>query len=390
MLRFELETITMAKEYKDKLTLDGRVKKVPGVTPEKVKAVKELQERHLSGDKIATAILHEVLTTSDAMFNYAHLATLNFLPLYDEEPRTWTQVADTRTVPDFRPATLWTLQRSWTDGNGDSNVLGAHGEAPTIPETVPYPYAYITGVTEQSAGVTKKGFKTDWTLEARINDGMAVLDELPRMMTEAALDTEESEVWTPLSTAGVALAGGAIPSSPTAVPANAPLSRDALIRATIELGERQIAGRYIQIRGGLNLLVPKGQGIFANFVLNQTLLGIETNGTPNFVYQVNGGYNPLSNISVVETEWLTGTQWKLLPKPGGTRRPVVQRLILRGYASPQLFVENAQGSYVGGSAVSPFEGSFDTDSVTLKLRMFGGGVVWDGGQAIVTSTGAGS
>ena len=380
----------MPKEYKDKFTLDGRVRKVPGVSVAKVKAVQGLQERHLAGDKIATATLHEVLTTSDAMFNYAHLATLNFLPLYDEAPRTWRQVADTRTVPDFKPATLWTIQRSWTDGDGESNVIGAHGEAPTVPEGMPYPYAYITGVSDQSAKITKKGFKTDWTLESRINDGLGVLDELPRMMLEASLDTEESEVWTPLSTAGVALAGGSIPSSSTAVPANAPLSRDALIRATIELGDREIAGRKIQVRGGLNLLVPVGVGVAANFILNQTLLGFESQGTPNYIYQINGGYNPLGNITVIETEFLTGTQWKLLPKPGATRRPVAQRLELRGYASPQLFVENAQGSYVGGGAVSPFEGSFDTDSITLKLRQFGGGVVWDSGLAIVTSTGAGS
>lgn len=380
----------MPKEYKDKFTLDGRVRKVPGVSVAKVKAVQGLQERHLAGDKIATATLHEVLTTSDAMFNYAHLATLNFLPLYDEAPRTWRQVADTRTVPDFKPATLWTIQRSWTDGDGESNVIGAHGEAPTVPEGMPYPYAYITGVSDQSAKITKKGFKTDWTLESRINDGLGVLDELPRMMLEASLDTEESEVWTPLSTAGVALAGGSIPSSSTGVPANAPLSRDALIRATIELGDREIAGRKIQVRGGLNLLVPVGVGVAANFILNQTLLGFESQGTPNYIYQINGGYNPLGNITVIETEFLTGTQWKLLPKPGATRRPVAQRLELRGYASPQLFVENAQGSYVGGGAVSPFEGSFDTDSITLKLRQFGGGVVWDSGLAIVTSTGAGS
>lgn len=377
------------KTYKNPFTLDGRVKLVPGVSKAKVKAIRDLTERYMAGDAIATGTLMEAMSTSDAPFNFAHLATLNFLPNYDDAERTWTQVASERTVPDFRPATLWSIQREWTDGDGETSVLGAHGEAPTIPEGSAYPYAYISGQSEQSGKVTKKGFKTDWTLESRINDGLGIIDELPGMMLNAALDTEESEVWTPLSTAGEALAGGTVPTGATVV-ANAPLSRDALIRATIELSERKIGGRFIQIRGGLNLLVPVGQAIAANFILQQTLVSFEQGGTPNYIYQVNGGYNPLGNVTVVETEYLTGTAWKLVPKPGATRRPVVEHLKLRGYTNPQLFVENAVGNYVGGSSVSPFEGSFDNDSITLKLRMFGGGVVWDAGKAIVKSSGAGS
>lgn len=379
----------MAKTYKNPITADGRVHKHPSVTPAKLNAVKELLEQHREGSRVATAKLQEVLSTSDAIFNFAHITTLNFLPNYDEAPRVWTQIAGTRTVSDFNPVRLWTLAWDDTDGDGNSQVLGAHGEAPTVPEGSAYPYVYVTGQTEQSGKLTKKGFKTDWTLESRINDGMGVIDELPRMMVEASLDTEESEVMTPLSAAGVALAGGTVPTGAT-VAANAPLSRDALIRAQIELAERTINGRKIQVRGGMNLLVPIGQGIYANFILNQMLTGFEKGSDPAWIYQINGGYNPLANISVVETEWLTGTAWQLVPKPGTTRRPVVERLELRGYQTPQLFVENVTGNYLGGGAASPFEGSFDNDSITLKLRMFGGGIVFDEGKAIVKSSGAGS
>ena len=45
----------MAREYTDKFTLDGRVQVVPGVTQEKVGAVKGLMERHLRNDGIASA-----------------------------------------------------------------------------------------------------------------------------------------------------------------------------------------------------------------------------------------------------------------------------------------------------------------------------------------------
>jgi len=390
-----MSTMT-ARTYKNPFTLDGRVKVVPGVSNRKVDAVKGLLERHYAGDAIATATLHEALTSSDAIFNMTHLATLNFVPQYDAAPRVWSQIAGTRTVPDFKPVTLYSLNRSWTDGNGGSQVLSDHGAAPVIPEGTPYPYAYISGELAAGAGVVKRGFKTDWTLEARINDGLAALERLPAEMLEVSLDTEEADVWGALTTQKTAasnLIGGLVPGNAVAIPANAPFSRDAVIRAIIELSQRVLNGRKIQVTGNFNLLVPTGQSVFVNFVLNQTLNAISTNpavGTPEFLYQVNGGYNPLAGISVIESDWVTGAQWYLIPKPGSTRRPVLERLDLRGYSTPQLFVENLAGNYAGGGAVSPFEGSFSADVITLKLRQFGGGVLWDSGVGLVFSSGAGS
>lgn len=390
------------RKYKNPLTLDGRVRLVPGVSQAKIEKVKELVEAHKAGDRIASAMLQEALTTSDAIFNLAHLATLNFLPEYDQAPRNWQTIAGTRTAPDFRPVSLYSLSQSWTDGSGEPGVLDRHsdkllhGAAPIVPEGTPYPYAYFTSeISEQNAKIVKRGFKTDWTLEARINDGINSLDNLPSEMLQVALDTDEADVWGALVNgvgASSTLAGGTIPDGSTTVAVNAPFSREALIRALIELPTREINGRKIQVRGTYNLVVPVGQGIYVNFVLNQTLNQIETGDAtgPRYLFQVNGGYNPLAGIKVVESEWVTGTEWYLLPTPGSTRRPVLEHLNLRGYESPQLFVENAAGTYVGGGVVSPFEGSFDADVITLKLRQFSGGVLWDSGLAVVYSDGTGS
>lgn len=379
------------REYKNKLTLDGRLKLVNGVTERKVAAVRDLMEQHLMGNRIATGTLHEVLTTSDAVFNLAHLATLNFVPNFDEAPRTWRQIAGTRVVPDFRDVTLYGLNRSWNDGDGnESKVIGAHGEAPVIPEGTVYPYAYISGDTVAGARVQKRGLKTDWTLEARINDGLGVIEALPEALNEVALDTEESDVYTALTTKlpiTSDLAGGLVPTGATVVP-NAAFSRDAVIRAVIELGERKINGRAQKINPSFNLLVPVGKAVFVNFVLNQTLVSADKGSDPVYKYQING-YDPLAGVTVVETEWLTGEQWALVPKPGASRRPILERLELRGYQTPQLFVDNHVGNFLGSASVSPFEGSFDSDSITLKLRQFGGAVIWDSGKGIVWSTGLG-
>lgn len=377
-------------EYKNKFTLDGRLKPGLGVSPKKVEAVKGLMEQHMAGDHRASGILHEALTTSDAVFNLAYLATLNFVPNYDEAPRVWSQVAGVRDVPDFRPATLFSLNTSWTDGNGDSQVItevGGRNVAPIIPEGAAYPYAYISGEVAEGASVVKRGFKTDWTLESRINDGLGALENLPQEMESVALDTEEADVFGALiaqTPAGSQLDGGLVPTGAT-VPPNAPFSRDALIRAIIELSEREINGRKVRVSGGYNVIVPVGQGIFAQFILNQTFAEVRDG---SFVLNIEG-YNPLAGVTVVESEFVSGTNWYLIPKPGATRRPVLERLRLRGYQTPQLMVDNHTGNFVGGASVSPFEGSFAADVITLKLRQFGGGVVWDSGAAIVWSEGDG-
>lgn len=129
------------KTYKDNFTLDGRLRPGLGVTPKKVAAVKELFEARNSGDFMADAKLKEALTTSDAIFNFAHFANINFLPNYDDAPRVWRDIAGVRETPDLKPVTLYSLNRSWSNGDGESSVLGGGNPnvAPVIPRRYPVP-----------------------------------------------------------------------------------------------------------------------------------------------------------------------------------------------------------------------------------------------------------
>lgn len=390
--------MTALREYKNKFTLDGRIRPTIGVTEKKVAAVRDLVERYLAGDYIAEATLKEALTTSDAIFNLAYLTTLNFVDNYDAADRSWTEIAGNRTVNDFKPATLYSLNRAWTDGNGVTQVLDSHGAAPVIPEGTAYPYAYISGEVTQGASVVKRGFKTDWTLEARINDGLSSLDRLPGEMLDVSLDTESADVWGALVNQKTAASNYLTVTIPDplgganiVVPPNAPLSRNGLLGAIQQLAQRTVNGRRIQVRGNAyNLIVPIGVGLFAEYILSQVLTGIQGGSAPSVgIYDVTRP-NPLAGVTVLESEWVTGTQWYLLPKKGSTVRPILEHLDLRGYQTPQLFVDNHTGNFVGGGSVSPFEGSFDADVITLKLRQFGGGVLWDAGIGVVYSTGTGT
>jgi hypothetical protein len=379
----------MAKQYKDWYTLDGRLKPAAGVTKRKVEAVRDLVDDALKGSRIALGTLTEAVTTSDASLSLAHLVNIEVLPEYDEAPRTWQQVADrARPVSDFRPVTLVSLSRSWDDG-----VLGSGDPvhvSPTVPEGAPYPYAFFSEEeTSQTAAVKKRGFKFRFTFEAFINDALGTIRELPDQMLQVALDTEEYEFYNALIGglgAGQQLDGGTIPDG-TVVAANAKLHRASLIQAISELKRRQINGRYITVKGGFNLLVQPGQAEYANFILNN--LTLDTLQTGALTFNVNG-YNPLGNITVVETEYVTSaTAWYLVPKPGTSRRPVASRLNLIGHESPELRVQNLTGTYLGGGSVSPFEGDFDTDSAEFRLRQIGGAALWTP-DLVVWSTGAGA
>lgn len=357
---------------------NGRIKPPVGVTPLKVKAVKSLVEETLTGSRSAKGRLEEVMQSSDAIFAYAHLTNLNVLPEFDKLQPTWKTIAGTREVPDFRKAILYSLVSKFagvSEEGADDDSLAPNGVAPVVPEGAPYPYAYMSGDEAVSGGIHKRGFKTDFTFETFVNDSIGFIQALPGNILAVAADTADFEVYQALIN-GVGssqkIAGGPTPDGATSVPVNAPFSRAALLRAKYELSQRKIQNRYVQVTGGYNLVVPHGQKDFVKFQLALGLAGI-TDGNLSLAVS---GFNPFADVDVVETEWVSGTNWYLLPKPGATRRPVLDYGTLIGHTAPELRVEGATGSYQGGGAVSPFEGSFDTDSATFRLRQIGGGIMW--------------
>ena len=109
--------------------------------------------------------LAEVFTTSDLKFNLAHLITVTALPQFDEAPRTWSQIAGVRTVPDFSPVRLQSMFGEMTGSavHEDGGLVG-------IPEGAPYPHVTISGVEAFYSKVSKFGARFGFTWESRVND----------------------------------------------------------------------------------------------------------------------------------------------------------------------------------------------------------------------------
>lgn len=375
-------------EYKNPFTLDGRVGFQPGVSKKKIEATKRLMDGALAGNRQAVGTLQEAMTTSDAIFNFAHVINLNFVPDFEKAPRTWKEIAGVRKASDFRDVTLYSLARNWSDG-----VLGAGDPAhvsPVVPEGTAYPTAYMQGEQVSGAHIRKRGFKTDFTFEAMINDPVGFIAALPDAMLEVALDTEEYEVYAALRnglTTDNEIVAGTNPDG-SAAPAKSKLTRGALIQALIQLGQREHNGRKIPANGAYKLIVAPGMAEFANFVLNNVSLTEIKEGT-DITLGVSG-YNPLARIKAIESEYFDGDEWALVPAGGKVGpRPVLEHLNLIGHEAPELRVENATGNYVGGAAVAPFEGSFVNDSTSFRIRQLGDGVLWTP-QAVIWSDGSGN
>lgn len=355
-------------EYKDQFTLDGRIRPANHlVTRTKVSEADKLLQAAFRGDRISAGKLAEVHSTSDLKFNIAHLITSVALPQFDEAERTWNQVAGTRVVPDFGPVRLQSIF-------GELTGAGVHenGGLPVVPEAAPYPYVTVTGQEAFYAKLSKLGAKFGFTWESSVNDIVGFFEAIPGELVQLALDTEEREVYEALVNGTTnELASQTLPDG-TVTDANAAISPEAIWAAILQLQNTIVNGRKVGRANGYNVVVPAGTGDFVNYALNRTILQVVDG---SIVYGP-GDRSALNNVTVVETTFLTGTNWIVLPKPGAIRRPVLELLRLRGYEAPELRVHGDTGSYVGGSAVSPFEGNFDADVIDYRIRYVAGGVMW--------------
>lgn len=381
-------------EFKDQFTLDGRIKPANHlVTRKKVAEADRLLTAAFRGDRIAAGQLSEIHSTSDLKFNLAHLITSVALPQFDEAERSWSEVAGVRTVPDFGPVMMSTLYGQLTgagvaegpkDGDGEPTG-GITGGLPTVPEGTPYPYVTITGQEAFYSKLQKLGAKFGFTWESNVNDIVGFFEQIPGELVNLALDAEEREVYEALINGTTnSLDAQTLPDGTTTAP-NAPLTPEAIWAAILQLQNTKVQGRKVGRASGYNVIVPIGVKDFIEWKLNQQIISIQD----GLITYGPGDRSVFNNVSIVETAYLDGDSWIVLPKKGAIRRPVLELMRLRGYEQPELRVHGDTGSYVGGSAVSPFEGNFDVDAIDYRIRYVAGGVLWSNAYSVISDgTGA--
>ena len=330
-------------------------------------------------------------TGDDFIFAFAQIAAFNIQNEWEAATRTWSDAIETETVSSFEAPASYSInpavdgfRRPTTEPNKPDHVV------PLVAEGSPYPHFIFSSEAAQAGSIHKAGGRYDLTFEKIVGDVAGIVPLIPRLITESLLEREEYDAWQGLVdfidvpanhlVAGESLLG-------ENVVADAPLSRAALAVALRQAANRTIDGRKVSV-SAYNLIVPTGAGDDARFLLNTlSLAGLEqTDGSQTQILSVNG-YNPLGRISgVVETDYLAGSAWALIPAKGAIRgnKKFYTLGQLAGHIGPEIRLQNVTGQYLGGGTVSPFEGSFETDSAAFRGRIIDGGLGWNSEYAVIS------
>lgn len=365
----------LLENYQTPFDLDGQLRPVAGVTEAKVFEAKKLIEA-ARRSRVEEARLSELFTTSDLSYSIAHLLNLQFVPQLPEELEDMDTIADYRVVKDFSPVAL----RGQITGGVEGAGVDARGAAAIVPEGTPYPEVKVSGSAESFySRLAKRGFRATVTFESIIGDILGELERLPEEFLRTTADTVKAEVWDALDMASQHVAATTLPDG-TTVAADPTLSPLGVIAAATDIETREVNGRKIGRISAYNLFVPVGQQRFFEYELARwgRVISIQdgslTLGPDSEIQAL------FPNVTVRETDRLTGTEWKLVPKPGTTKgRPVLSRLGLRGYESPELRVQNDGGGYIAGgeARAGMWRIGFDTDTAALRYRFITGAALFD-------------
>lgn len=360
----------------------------------KMQHIVELVNKTLDGDRVASAVLVETISTSDAPFALTALINKTVMEKYPEAPKIWPKIAERKVVSNFGRIRWYDMDIDVT--NLEHTASKAPGVLPVIPELSPYPYVGFKK-SETDFGLQKYGVKFGWSWEEEKNDVAGFISDLPQMLVKTAADTEDFNVIEALVN-GVTTANRLAEDTTFGTVINAPLSFDALNAAFLQRSQRKVNGRPI-VTGRTVLLVDPSQEFLANTIVSRTEIRIKDDNIsgPAGQSMEYTTANPFAGIEVVTTDKLQlvdpingATFWAILPAPGTTRRPGLLSAFMIGEETPDLRVFGLQGgAYPSGGQVPFTMGSFDNDSLDWRLRMVhGAGLI--AGEAIVWSNGTGT
>lgn len=330
---------------------------------------KQVMDRAFAGDNHARLAVNEALTTSD-LFRDAvgQVLDIEMLAAYQTAPKQWTKFAKQTGTRNFKPKTLRSL-------------VGTNYSLPKVPEHTAYPIAKGLDREDKFIKVGKFGERYGYTFEARTNDDLNELQEVPAQWADVCARTEDDTV----------LAGLANPL--TGAPNTAVFNGARLVTGALTADNLQIAWEFLTTQrdtSGRLLTAPQLQlvvGPALQFTA-QRIIGAQwirytdTNGKT--VEEA----NPFSGTTLTVLANLPGTAWFVIPVVSAVR-PAFYAAFLSGYETPDLRQKADAGQSVGGGQLSGDAGSFDEDTIWFRCRHIVGGAAGDD-QFIYASDGTGA
>lgn len=324
-----------------------------------IKEAKQLLDKVRQGNMIAAIRLQEAVTTSD-LFKSALGEVLDreMLPQYAEIETQWTKIATRTSLSNFKPKQLTELSRN------------RHGLR-KVPERTAYPLATTTA-TERTIKVEKFGEQFGFTFEARINDDIGELDQVPNGWATQARYTEDDNVLSQLANTLTGAPNTAFFNVGNGNLGTGLLTPDNLQAAITHVStKRDKDGRLLR-PGQLKLVTGPALTFTAERVLNTTEVEI-TLADGSRVKQP----NPFrGKVTHEEYAGLPGTAWFIVPAPNAPR-PAFYSGFLRGFETPDVRYKADQGKSQGGGDLGADSGSFDDDTVWWRVRHIHGAAQGD-------------
>lgn len=332
--------------------------------------------------------LQEAMSTSDFPYLFGDVLDRQLLGNYREITPVWRSFAKVGTVRDFRD-----VKRKYIDGG--------EGQLDRVAEGGEYPAVSVSD-GEYTYSVKKYGKRLPFTWETLVNDDLDAFRDLPARLARGARRTESKfatglyiDANGPHASFFTTGNKNIINTTNGAASTNPALSVAALQQAMIVLSKMVDSdGEPIEVETVM-LVVPPALKVTAQNILNGTQLELtEAGGTSNQKLVVaNWMRNTVTlvvdpYIPVVASSANGDTSWFLFCSPM-VGRPAIEIGFLNGMQEPALFIKEPNARRVGGGAVSPFEGDFDTDAIEYKIRHVFGGTTMSG-KAAVSSNGSSS
>lgn len=327
-----------------------------GYLAKAVEASKLFNEGLSGRNPFKKAMLTEAMTTSDFNIYLGKAFDVEMLAKYQDIEPEWKKIAAPTTVKNFKPKTF-------------KDLFGGRGALDKVAEGEEYKERN-KDEAEYSLGAAKFGNLFKLTFELIKNDEIGDLKNLPNDLAQGAIATEDKAAFEAFITAGgpntqfFKTANG---NAPTALP----LTRANVQAAYVAMSKRKDKnGNPVRISAAkLLLVVPNALLFEAEQIVNTPTIPNPEGGSGMIP-------NPLAGKFKVEvSDWATiintsakaDTTWYVLPAPESPRPALVVAKML-GEENPDIRVEAAQGTRLGGGPISPEEGSLRDDTITYRGR----------------------
>ena len=324
-------------------------------------------------------LLREAMTTDTFPLAFADSLARELRARYGVARPGMMQIARRGIVPDFRD------KKSF-------RVDGLTGRLQQVAEKGEY-LASELSEDRTTYAVSKYGRQCDFSWEAYINDDLGIFSDIAQRLADACTNTLEYYI-----TSLLWAAAGPIDASFAIATATTPLTI-----AALETGVEAMNAQVLATDTGNVPILARPKYLIVGPALEYTARQILSSTIKQWTY---GGDDeaaavpyPTTNViasdglQLIVNPWIPivdttsgGTTWALTTAPSDL--PLVEIGFLRGHEEPEIHMKASNMQQVGGGAVSPFEGDFETDNIFYRVRyVFGGTVVED--VAGYASTGAG-